>query len=695
MRERLEEYNIHQGVPDVVRNDGRLPGNYRIFGGARFSVLPNGALTYPADNRTEPTPQELQYARPSIEAAAAWRASGWPQSATTTTPTRSPQQTSTPSAAPGTVAVTSGKGGSVTVGKEYDATLGGKPVKVSYDASGKRTVTPVVSTPSTPAAQSPTAPSTPSTSSTPSASTTSSAPERTYQQKLDDLRAAAAKATLTGPSKEAQALMSQRTRNVLGPQKLEAGIKSQQEVEKMKNQIGNTSTRSSTQTPQVPQIPQSTQSSALTPEQIRQYNQAVGALQNPLLSGSARGTIENRYNTMTPEQQSKFRDYLKERPSKEQELFKFLPPTSVKELYNNRNRLTEEMKSVRNEYNDLMEAYMQVCEQNVGVPIPPGQTAADVLIKMLPSKEKVIRDKTDTPVPLVRQAEEYSVYDEVIDYLLSEGYAENKKAAEIIMVNMSEEWKKNIIENAFQGLLFTRSGKPQNFTSGRTPFVATNPVSRGRNSPLPPPRQTPPRTSPGQLSLNLNTRPRNPPSTPSTTTNRYRPGATIRVTGPTNNFPELERFAADQGRRIVEPVSRAAGALAALRNLTPAGIAAAVLAPRPTAPGTLDAARAAGLLPRTSTRPSTTQPSARRTTQPSSPRPLATQPSSPRPQPRSSTRSSVTPRTTAPSPKPEDPDLARYERLRTTNSAEAEKLGMEIWRRKYQPAFSSTPLNIS
>ena len=81
-----------------------------------------------------------------------------------------------------------------------------------------------------------------------------------------------------------------------------------------------------------------------------------------------------------------------------------------------------------------------------------------------------------------------------------------------------------------------------------------------------------------------------PTPTSTAKSNSYRPGATVRATGPNmNKFPQLQRFA-DQGRRIAEPVVKSVSALAALRNITPAGVAAAVSAPRPTASGTLTSA---------------------------------------------------------------------------------------------------------
>lgn len=54
---------------------------------------------------------------------------------------------------------------------------------------------------------------------------------------LSNLRGAAAKATMTGPSKEAQSLMSTRTKNILGPEKLSAGISAQQGVETMRSSM--------------------------------------------------------------------------------------------------------------------------------------------------------------------------------------------------------------------------------------------------------------------------------------------------------------------------------------------------------------------------------------------------------------------------------------------------------------------------
>ena len=41
--------------------------------------------------------------------------------------------------------------------------------------------------------------------------------------------------------------------------------------------------------------------------------------------------------------------------------------------------------------------------------------------------------------------EDYDLYDIILSHLLDEGYAETPEAAEAIMVNMSEEWRRSII----------------------------------------------------------------------------------------------------------------------------------------------------------------------------------------------------------------------------------------------------------
>ena len=82
---------------------------------------------------------------------------------------------------------------------------------------------------------------------------------------------------------------------------------------------------------------------------------------------------------------------------------------------------------------------------------------------------------------------------------------------------------------------------------------------------------------------------------PTAKPNTYRPGATVRATGPgMDKFPQLRRFA-NQARKVAEPVSKVAGAVSALRKITPAGVAASVMAPRPTGDATLKGALKSGV----------------------------------------------------------------------------------------------------
>jgi hypothetical protein len=44
------------------------------------------------------------------------------------------------------------------------------------------------------------------------------------------------------------------------------------------------------------------------------------------------------------------------------------------------------------------------------------------------------------------QKEDYDLYNIILSHLLDEGYAETPEAAEVIMVNMSEDWREDIME---------------------------------------------------------------------------------------------------------------------------------------------------------------------------------------------------------------------------------------------------------
>jgi len=297
----------------------------------------------------------------------------------------------------------------------------------SSGSSNKKSVSGSTSTTTTPvAAPTPTPPPAPRTTLNDPAD-------------LDALRKASAQATMAGPSREAQALMSDRTKRMLGPEKLKAGIEGQERVEKMKNEIGRPqpkpeastpastpaaktgtgivlakkdgisgtlnkatgeftagkfdkdqearytqrrgaeqlktdaskvkNTNPETRQPQPP--PPKEPPTGLTPDQLKQYNQATSALQNPLTSGIAKGRVKDAYAKMNPQQQQVFRDYIKSRPQQERDSYSFL--------------------------------------------------------------------------------ESVDLFYYLLEYLVAEGYADTNKAALAIMANMSEEWKQSIVEGVRPG----------------------------------------------------------------------------------------------------------------------------------------------------------------------------------------------------------------------------------------------------
>ena len=126
------------------------------------------------------------------------------------------------------------------------------------------------------------------------------------------------------------------------------------------------------------------------------------------------------------------------------------------------------------------------------------------------------------------------------------------------------------------------------------------------------------------------------------------------------------------------------GTLASLRNLTPFGVAAAVMAPRPTADGTLTAAMKRGdVAPPAPKLPAPAKPAAAKP----APKPAAKP--APKPAAKPAAKSVAKPASkpvSKPAAKPAapvDPDLQKYNELRKTDLVKAKELGTKIWLRKY------------
>ena len=62
-------------------------------------------------------------------------------------------------------------------------------------------------------------------------------------------------------------------------------------------------------------------------------------------------------------------------------------------------------------------------------------------------KGQAVYDKAKGTIGgLLNQSYEYDLYDTIIEYLISEGYADTNENALVIMANMSEDWKQSIVE---------------------------------------------------------------------------------------------------------------------------------------------------------------------------------------------------------------------------------------------------------
>ena len=83
------------------------------------------------------------------------------------------------------------------------------------------------------------------------------------------------------------------------------------------------------------------------------------------------------------------------------------------------------------------------------------------------SKGKPFNDRVKKDSPMqYKSNEEVDIYDIVLSHLLDEGYADTIESAEAIMVNMSEEWREDIIDEGLgklaalgaAGLMMTQTG---------------------------------------------------------------------------------------------------------------------------------------------------------------------------------------------------------------------------------------------
>lgn len=83
-----------------------------------------------------------------------------------------------------------------------------------------------------------------------------------------------------------------------------------------------------------------------------------------------------------------------------------------------------------------------------------------------------------------KQNESYDLYDVVLDHLLSEGYADDARSAEVIMSHMSDEWLGNIMEAASNTIMSVNRNGKSVYNRSKNLTRITDALARNRNAAL-------------------------------------------------------------------------------------------------------------------------------------------------------------------------------------------------------------------
>jgi len=221
------------------------------------------------------------------------------------------------------------------------------------------------------------------------------------QQKLDDLRKASAQATMAGPSREAQALMSDRTKRMLGANKLRAGIEGQEKVERMKVDMD---------APKPAPAP-------TAPKPMDDFS-------------AGGGNAKMKKTGMTRDQVVALgKKNLAAKPATSQQT----PPAAPTLPKPDSVSLSSDQEALYNK-----------AHANRGNFLARGQIQS-ALTKMSPEQRKQFKDYAKQRGH-EKDWGDYKFESYVLEYLVAEGYADTNKAALAIMANMSEGWKQDIVE---------------------------------------------------------------------------------------------------------------------------------------------------------------------------------------------------------------------------------------------------------
>ena len=326
------------------------------------------------------------------------------------------------------------------------------------------------------------------------------------------------------------------------------------------------------------------------------------------------------------------------------------------------------------EYKGLVEAYQKVYEQQIGVPLKePSDRAAKKAIESTSEFKKlggeVVLPKTGLQKAHYEPEGEVvieDVYDEVLNFLLEEGCS--LEESNYIMTYVVEQGMhpQEIMARGIANILGLDKPHPtQVFAQGLRKMLYPNKPQEVKAPKAPAPKLT---------------RVASPAAKPTVAKpNPYRPGATVRATGPNlDKYPELQRFAG-QGSKpglLSNPIRGGGQGFSLPFGGAHLGAAVAGLQAYNTGDSTLTAAMKRG-----DYKPMQGPP------KPKSPSPAKSISATPKVQ--APSKPKVSSLSTSKPSAPEDPDIKKYDQLRKSDPAKAKELGMKIWSKKYRPSLTS------
>lgn len=141
---------------------------------------------------------------------------------------------------------------------------------------------------------------------------------------------------------------------------------------------------------------------------------------------------------------------------------------------------------------NLSEAYMNVCEAKVDKKLPEHERSGARLNRYdnpsgalaLGGGQQRARREEHKEKRGVKK-EQVDLYDIILSHLIDEGYAETPEAAEVIMVNMSEGWREDIVEATVLAAKGGVAGAVQVKQTKTPGFLGTGIGSKTVSTPIP------------------------------------------------------------------------------------------------------------------------------------------------------------------------------------------------------------------